>query len=130
MGDLDKKIKEIELQLRAKNDGNMPEIPKPMSQQLEEFLSGSTIISGTDQMSKSGNEPSQMQNGQPSFKSGKLYITDKRLVDLRGIKSDTDQVSALVHMCKQAFQLEPTFDFEEMPGQSRFKFKAGVKFHG
>ena len=58
MGDLDKKIKEIELQLRAKNDGNMPEIKMPISQQLEEFLSGSTIISGTDQMSKSGNEPS------------------------------------------------------------------------
>ena len=33
-------------------------------------------------------------------------------------------------MCKQAFQLEPTFDWEELPGQSRFKFKANVKFHG
>ena len=30
MGHLDNKIREIELQLRAKNDGCMPEIPVPM----------------------------------------------------------------------------------------------------
>ena len=71
-----------------------------------------------------------MANSNLPGRNLKQYITDKRLVDLRGIKSDTDQVSALVHMCKQAFQLEPTFDWEELPGQSRFKFKANVKFHG
>ena len=60
MGDLDRKISEIELQLRAKNDGNMPEILKPMSQQLEEFLSGSTIVSNNEQVAKGPNDSLQV----------------------------------------------------------------------
>ena len=48
MGHLDAKIREVELQLRAKNDGCMPDIPKPIDQQLSEFLEGSaTMKTGT-----------------------------------------------------------------------------------
>ena len=44
MGHLDLKIREIELQLRAKNDGCMPDIPVPMDKQLSEFLEGSATV--------------------------------------------------------------------------------------
>lgn len=60
----------------------------------------------------------------------KKYASEKHASDIKQIKSDTDIVSALLHLTREAFQLEATFYFKEMSGaNSRNRFACTVSFH-
>ena len=47
------------------------------------------------------------------FKS-KKFETSKRISDIKQIKSGIDQVSALMHITREEFQLEAHFEFAEL----------------
>ena len=142
LGELNTKIEKLERHLRATNDGKMPDLPKTIHDQIEQFLlvaeanpKSKTKAKGPGGQTMKEQDLSLMTIAQgPNSRlahQAKHYITEKRIADIRQIKSDSDVVSALVQACKHCFQLEPHFDFSEnSTGQSRFKFTASVKFHG
>jgi hypothetical protein len=45
------------------------------------------------------------------------YMTDKRVADIKQIKEDSDPVSALTHVAKNCFQLEPSWAFSDMENE-------------
>jgi len=78
----------------------MPEAPK---QQREEELAAQSKQIDAEQ------KPSPLNN---VFRP-KKFETSKRIGEIKQIKSGIDQVSALMHLTREEFQLEAAFDFKE-----------------
>lgn len=147
MSDLTDKITKIETQLKLMNNGQMPEAPKPLHEQLRtlmisqgqpapEMLSALNLTTSKTTpkpLPNSGEAPPNSNSGGVSRKSAsQIYMTQMHMADVKQIREQTDPVSALVHLCKAAFQLEPQFSFvdqDQTVTQSRNKFRAIVRLH-
>ena len=60
----------------------------------------------------------------------KKFETSKRMSDFKQIKSSTDQVSALMHLTREEFQLEAAFEWKENnQANARHRFSCTVLFN-
>ena len=58
------------------------------------------------------------------------YISKAQLSDIKGCHGNMDQVSALMTVCREEFQLQPSFDTEDKGAeyQQRIRFLTSCKF--
>lgn len=86
--DLERKIKQVESEIKAKNEGRLPDKPKGLSEQIQEMIK---VVPQT---------PTSSVRGVPSADK---YLTKKRCEQLKGIASSSEQISILVSVCMQEF---------------------------
>jgi hypothetical protein len=57
------------------------------------------------------------------------YFTKKKYTEVKGVNKQTEQISVLVSICTQEFQLTPEFLFEKID-QGRFQHLCKIRFQG
>lgn len=91
LSDLKTKVENIEDRIKEQNNGQLPEAPRTWSQKIDDLLAQKPTV--------------EMQPSNPIstvFKA-KKFETNKRISDIKQIKSGIDQVSALMHITREEF---------------------------
>ena len=96
---LEARVAQAEEELKRENGGTLPPRPRSILEQIEELI----------QQQK---QASLASESQLSAAPQKRYLTKKQVADFKGMTKQVDQISALVSICQQEFQLQPNFVFE------------------
>ena len=104
--DLAAKIKEVEESLKENNNGLLPSPTKKLSEQIKELVAA---------QSQKPQVPSIAAGKTPTSSSSSVqrYFTKKRYNEVKGVNKQTEQISVLVSICTQEFQLTPEFLFRK-----------------
>eukprot|EP00347_Sterkiella_histriomuscorum_P005806 403355199 len=149
--DLNSKLSLIEEDIKQRNNGELPQPPRSLSDQIEELIKiysqrGSQIKKTQanldtanqsqsmavqqNQMSLPDQNLTEMQKNERLFKQAlKKYVTDKKLNQIKGCTRTTEQISLLMQICQQIFQLSPSFQYKDI-NEGREKFLCMIDFQG
>lgn len=89
---------QCEEELKRENGGVLPPKPRSLIEQIEELI----------QQQRQASLASEPASRAPQ----RRYLTKKQVADFKGMTRQVDQISALVSICQQEFQLQPNFVYE------------------